>query len=230
MKIKKGIIIGLIFGLGLSIFTSIIIMMFALGFAEGGITFLFRGNVLYSTTIIFFILTSTLLGFYFTKQENTTNRKHEIFGLLSKLSASLFCIAIILILVEQGLTSGVKFLYGEGWLYFATIVPFALTFSVLGFYFTKRKNVSNKKLWLLSLMSALFITLYSGTIGALFGEFVVRGGSLRTYTEGGYTGVNVEGVLVWGTIYAFILLPITVPLARLIIQVFFELLKKYKIV
>ena len=40
----------------------------------------------------------------------------------------------------------------------------------------------------------------------------------------------VEGVLVWRTIYAFILLPITVPLARLIIQVFMELLKKYKVI
>ena len=48
------------------------------------------------------------------------------------------------------------------------------------------------------------------------------------YTEGGYTGVNVEGVLIWGTIYAFFLLPLTTPLARLVIQVFFELLKKYK--
>ena len=87
-------------------------------------------------------------------------------------------------------------------------------------------TVSNKKLWLLSLISALLITLFSGTIGALFGEYVVRGGSLRTYSEGGYTGVNVEGVLVWGTIYAFILLPLTTPMARLIIQLFFELLKK----
>ncbi|MFE6169329.1 hypothetical protein ACQKND_23000 [Viridibacillus arvi] len=101
-----------------------------------------------------------------------------------------FCISFILMLV------------GESWLYYATIVPFILTFAILGFYFTKRENVSNKKLWLLSLITALFITLY-GTIGALFGEHVVRGGSLRTYTEGGYTGVNVEGVLVWGTIPLF---------------------------
>lgn len=120
--------------------------------------------------------------------------------------------------------------FGESWLYFSTIVPFILTFAILDFYFTKQEEkVSNKQLWLLSLISALFITIYSGTIGALFGEWVVRGGSLRTYTEGGYTGVNVDGVLLAGAIYAFILLPLTTPLARLIIQAFFELLKKYKI-
>lgn len=140
-----------------------------------------------------------------------------------------FCISFMFMLVAQGLAGGYTSLFGESWLYYATIIPFILTFAILGFYFTKKENVSNKKLWLLSLLSALFITLYSGTIGALFGEYVVRGGSLRTYIDGGYTGVNVEGVLVWGTIYAFILLPLTTLLARLIIQAFFELLKKYKI-
>ena len=140
-----------------------------------------------------------------------------------------FFISFVFMLVAQGLAGGFTSLFGESWLYYAAIIPFILIFAILGFYFTKNENVSNKKLWLLSLISALFITLYSGTIGALFGEYIVRGGSLRIYIEGGYTGVNVEGVLVWGTIYAFILLPLTTPLARLIIQAFFELLKKCKI-
>lgn len=137
-----------------------------------------------------------------------------------------FCISFMFMLFAQGLAGGFTSLFGESWLYFSTIVPFILTFAILGFYFTKKEMVSNKKLWLLSLISALFITLYSGTIGALFGEWVVRGGSLRTYTEGGYTGVNVDGVLMAGVVYAFILLPLTTPLARFIIQAFLELLKK----
>jgi len=140
-----------------------------------------------------------------------------------------FCISLMFMLIAQVLAGGITSLFGEIWLYYATVIPFILTFAILGFYFTKRENVSNKKLWLLSLISALFITLYSGTIGAIFGEYVVRGGSLRTYTAGGYTGVNVEGILILGTIYAFIMLQLTTPLARLIIQAFFELLKKYKI-
>lgn len=147
-----------------------------------------------------------------------------IFGLILS-----FCISFIFMVVAQGLAGGFTSLFGERWLYYATFIPFVLTFSILGSYFAKRENVSNKKLWLLSLISALFITLYSGTIGALFGEYLVRGGSLRTYTAGSFTGVNVEGVLVWGTIYAFIVLPLTVPLARLSIQVFFQFLIKFKI-
>ncbi|HWJ78005.1 MAG TPA: hypothetical protein VNR61_08000 [Niallia sp.] len=147
-----------------------------------------------------------------------------IFGLILS-----FCISFMFILIAQGLAGGFTSLFGERWFYFATILPFIFTFAILGFYFAKRENVSNKKLWLLSLISALFITLFSGTFGPLFGEFIVRGGSIRTYTANGYTSVNVEGVLIWGTIYAFILLPLTTPLSRMLIQAFFELLKRYKV-
>ncbi|MFD2215312.1 hypothetical protein [Metabacillus endolithicus] len=147
-----------------------------------------------------------------------------IFGLILS-----FCFSFIFMVVAKGIAGGFTSLFGERWLYYATFIPFVLTFSILGSYFAKREYVSNKKFWLLSLISALFITLYSGTIGALFGEYLVRGGSLRTYTAGGFTGVNVEGVLVWGTIYAFIMLPLNVPLARLSIRVFFQLLSKYRI-
>ena len=154
--------------------------------------------------------------------------KGIMIGITFGLGLSL-CISFLFMLAAQSLAGGFTSLFGESWLYYATIIPFILTFAILGFYFAKRESVSTKKIWFLSLISALFITLYSGTIGALFGEYVARGGSLRTYTAGGYTGVNVGGVLTWGTIYAFILLPLTVPLARLIIQAFLELLKKFKL-
>ena len=223
MKINHGMIIGFVFGLCLSLFISAMFTSFAIAFAGGGLPLIFGGSFLYTSTLILFILAAILSAYYFSKQKD---KQSEI---LSKLSALLFFVSAILLLFVQGRTNGIEFLYGEGWLYYATIIPFVLTFSVLGYYFTKRRNASNKTLWFLSLLSALFISLYSGTIGALFGEFIVRGGSLRTYIEGGYVGVNVKGVLVAGTVYAFILIPVTVPLARLIIQLFLAILKKGKI-
>ena len=228
MSTSKGILFGIIYGCCLSFCLSIIFMMFALGFAFGGFSFLFSGSWIYSATMILFILTLVLFGFYFTIRKNEPNGKFQFISLLSKLSALLFCLSFVFFLVTQGLSGGFTSLLGERWLYFATPIPFILTFAILGFYFTQQEKVSNKKFWLISLLSALFITLFSGTIGALFGEYVVRGGSLRTYVEGGYTGVNVEGVLIWGTIYAFIFLPLTIPLARLVIQVFYEVIKKCK--
>jgi hypothetical protein len=74
---------------------------------------------------------------------------------------------------------------------------------------------------MISLIGALFVTWYSGTIGALFAEYMIRGG-LRTYMDGGYVGVHVEGVMMWGTIYAFVLLPFTTPFARFLIGIFYE--------
>ena len=147
-----------------------------------------------------------------------------IFGFILSL-----LISLVFMLFAQGMAGGVLSLTGEMWLYYATIVPFIVTFMILGAYFAKRETVSNKKLWLISLLSAFFVTLYSGTIGALFGEWVVRGGSFITPTEGGYTSVNFEGTWFWGFVYAFVLLPLTTPVARLLIQGFLELLKKMKL-
>ncbi|OMF55193.1 hypothetical protein BK139_17755 [Paenibacillus sp. FSL R5-0490] len=154
--------------------------------------------------------------------------KGIIFGLIFGFVISL-CFSFLFMGAAQGLAGGFTSLAGERWVYYATFPPFTITFSILGFYFARQDNVSNKKLWFLSIISALFNSLYTGTIGALFGEYALRGGSLRTYTASEAAGINVEGVLIWGTLYAFILLPLTVPLARLLIGAFLELLKKFKI-
>lgn len=149
--------------------------------------------------------------------KNTSWIKGLIFGaLLSFVSALLF------MLIAQVWAGGITSFWGESWLYLSVFFPFIVTFAILGGYFHKRDALSNQKLWLISLICAFLITLYSGTIGALFAEFILRGGSLRTQIPGGYTSVNVEGTFVWGTIYAFVLLPITTPFGRFLIGVFLK--------
>jgi hypothetical protein len=138
--------------------------------------------------------------------------KGLIFGALLS-----FFTALLFMLIGQALAGGITLFWGESWLYFSVIIPFAITFAVLGGYFHNRNEISNKKLWLLSLLSAFFVTLYSGTIGAIFGETIVRGG-MKT--------INVEGTLIWGTIYAFILLPLTTPFARLLIGIFHKIIRR----
>lgn len=125
-------------------------------------------------------------------------------------------IALLFMLIGQMWAGGITSFWGESWLYFAVIIPFAITFGVLGGYFHNKDELSNKRLWLISFISAFFISLFSGTIGAILGETIVRGGTET---------INVEGTLVWGTIYAFVLLPITIPFARLIIGAFYKLIK-----
>ncbi|MCM3634508.1 hypothetical protein [Paenibacillus camelliae] len=142
---------------------------------------------------------------------NLSRLKGFIFGALFS-----FITAMLFMLIGQMWAGGVTSMWGESWLYFSVVIPFVITFTVLGGYFHNR-NATNKKLWLISLICAFLITLYSGTIGAIFGETIVRGG-MET--------INIEGTLVWGTIYAFILLPLTTPFARLIIGVFYKLISR----
>ncbi|ARF18679.1 hypothetical protein [Sporosarcina ureae] len=97
------------------------------------------------------------------------------------------------------------------------IMPLQVIKLYIGGYFQKHSRLSTKKLWQISIGSAFFITWFSGTIGAIIGETLTRG-SMET--------INVEGTWVWGTIYAFVLLPITVPFARFVIDIFRKLIKK----
>lgn len=144
--------------------------------------------------------------------KNISSLKGLIFGVLFS-----FVTALLFMLIGQTLAGGITLFRGESWLYFSVIIPFATTFSVLGGYFHNKNEISNKKLWLLSLLSAFLVALYSGTIGAIFGETIVRGG-MKT--------INVEGTLIWGTIYAFILLPITTPFARLLIGILHKIITR----
>lgn len=128
-----------------------------------------------------------------------------------------FVTALLFMLIGQAWAGGITSFCGESWLYFSVIIPFAITFAILGGYFRNRKELSNKKLWLISLICAFLVTLYSGTIGAIFGETIVRGG-MET--------LNIDGTLVWGTIYAFILLPLTTPFARLLIGIFYKFIRR----
>ncbi len=84
-------------------------------------------------------------------------------GMVSGILFSLFT-ALLFMLIGQMVAGGVTSFWGESWLYYAVIVPFTITFAVLGGYFYNKEEITNKKLWLISLVSAFFVTLYSGTL------------------------------------------------------------------
>ncbi len=119
--------------------------------------------------------------------------------------------------ISQALAGGIISVLGEQWLYMSVIPPFIVAFAWLGLTFRRNKELFAKKIWFISLACALLIALYSGTAGALLGEAISRGG---------FETLNVAGTLGWGTAYAVILLPVTVPYARLLIGLFIKFLKK----
>ncbi|MDK7667406.1 hypothetical protein [Cytobacillus oceanisediminis] len=121
----------------------------------------------------------------------------------------------------QSAAGGFTSLWGEKWLYSSTLFPFIISFSILGFYLNKRtKQQTNKKKWIISFLLAFLITLYSGTVGALFGEFMVRG-TLES--------MNISGTFTWGSIYSIIFLPVTTVIAYCLIYGLEEILKRFVI-
>ncbi|RSK27566.1 hypothetical protein EJF36_12130 [Bacillus sp. HMF5848] len=129
-----------------------------------------------------------------------------------------FLTAFVFMLIGQVLAGGITSFQGESWLYISSIIPFAITFAVIGGYIHNKKAITKRKLWFISFVSAFFVSLVSGTVGAIFAEFIDRGG-LET--------LNVDGTLIWGTVYSFALLPITVPFARFLIGMFSKLSMKF---
>lgn len=116
-------------------------------------------------------------------------------------------IPMILMIFGQLLAGGLSSLWGESWLYFAFIVPFTANAVILTGYFHSSRDIAPKKMWLISVISAVTVSLYTGTIGTITGEAIVRGG---------FASVNMEDTLQWGPIYAALLLPISIPLCWLL--------------
>lgn len=101
---------------------------------------------------------------------------------------------------------GFTIIGAESWFYLAIIIPFIINFVFVYNYF-KNKELTKKNIWIISSFSALFVSLFTGTIGAIIGEAIVRGE---------IASIVVGDTLIWGTIYSLILLPITIPLARIL--------------
>ncbi|WP_050184056.1 hypothetical protein [Domibacillus robiginosus] len=139
-----------------------------------------------------------------------------VFGaVLSVICGTLFGLA------SQSAAGGYTSFFAESWLYYAVLIPFMVAFSLIGAYANKFGTINNKKRWMLSFTTAFFVTLYIGTVGAIFGEYIARGG-MET--------IIIESTLGWGVIYAFVLLPFTVPAAWLLISEFIQLLHKLSLI
>ncbi|WP_243296609.1 hypothetical protein [Bacillus litorisediminis] len=130
--------------------------------------------------------------------------------------------AWLIMYLGQMLAGGITSFWGEPWLYYSIVFPSAVTFSILAGYLYNKSEAANKKLWLISLCCAFIVSWYSGTIGAIFAEFLIRG----TLEPINGASPNIEGILIWGTIYAFLFLPITTAVFRFLIDLLRRLLQR----
>lgn len=99
--------------------------------------------------------------------------------------------------------------WGDSGVYIAFSIPLMLSMAIMGYYLSTQKNIPNKKMWWISFFVALIVSLFSGTLGILISEMILRG-NLNTF--------NLEGSMIWGVIYSILLLPITVPSGKFILN------------
>lgn len=136
----------------------------------------------------------------------------KVKGVLKGITIGIFCSIFIPYLfnsVGNTLAGGHINYWGASWVYIAFSIPLMLSMVIMGYYLSTQKNISNKKMWWISFFVALIVSLFSGTLGILISEMIVRG-NLNTF--------NLEGSMIWGVIYSIILLPITVPSGKLILN------------
>ncbi|MFD2444160.1 hypothetical protein ACFSO7_09235 [Bacillus sp. CGMCC 1.16607] len=55
-----------------------------------------------------------------------------------------FVTALLFMLIGPTWAGGITSFWGESWLYFSVIIPFAITFAILGEYFRNRKDYQTK--------------------------------------------------------------------------------------
>jgi len=133
-------------------------------------------------------------------------------GILKGITLGIFCSIFIPYLfnsVGDTLAGGRLSYWGASWVYIAFSIPLMLSMVIMGYYLSTQKNIPNKKMWWISFFVALIVSLFSGTLGTLISELILRG-NLNTF--------NLEGSMIWGVIYSIILLPITVPSGKFILN------------
>lgn len=147
-----------------------------------------------------------------------------------------FCFSILVPIV---FIVGFTMVVGGGeiqlWLFSITAIPFTFAFAILGYLLAKKNTLSNKKLWVYSVISSLFISYYSGTIGIVFGELIGRKVALERNTgleydlATVYSTIAVEKTMINGAILASILLPLTIPVQRFALNLLLSLFNKFNI-
>lgn len=130
--------------------------------------------------------------------------------------------SFMFVLVGQGAAGGFTLLFGEAWLYIATLPIFTVVFVILGYVFSKDRTFSKKSVWIYSCIIAFIVTFYVSTIGSLIGHHLLNDDGMGIYEryvfyEEYRTGDNP---FYWGLIYSVVLLPLTTVVARNLIKLF----------
>ncbi|MED3662819.1 MULTISPECIES: hypothetical protein [Ureibacillus] len=128
-----------------------------------------------------------------------------------------FVVPFICINGLSGLYGGLYNVFGSRWTYIAYLIAIIPTFGYVGFYFSNKSTLSNRHRWKVSAISVFIISIIANSVGLLIGYILVLG-SLET--------VNVEEVVPFMLLLGTLLLPITIPLGKFILDILYRWIHK----
>ncbi len=94
------------------------------------------------------------------------------------------------------------------WMFCVSVVPIAISCMVLG-TMSPRLRKSERSRWIAAIITGFFTVTVAGSVTAPIVQSL----------QFGFQHVNVHGYVTWGPIYGLYLLPLSVPLAYLVIRV-----------
>lgn len=109
----------------------------------------------------------------------------------------------------------------EPWLYIGVSITTIPGLAYLGYYFSKKRTLSNKERWKISAIAVSAISILGNSFGAIIGNYILLG-TLET--------TNTDAVFIWGIIYAVIFLPITIPLGKVILDILYYWINKISLI
>ena len=129
--------------------------------------------------------------------------------------------SFVFVLFGQVAAGGFTLLFGEVWLYIATLPAFILGFAILGYIFSKNITFNKKSGWVYSCIIAFIVTFYVSTIGALIGDQLLNGDGMGFYERYNHYAYSIDdNMYYWGLVYSVVLLPLTTVIARYLIRLF----------
>ncbi|AYC30138.1 hypothetical protein D3873_09725 [Paenisporosarcina cavernae] len=117
-----------------------------------------------------------------------------------------FLSVFIFTYVGNVLAGGITSFQPEPFLYIACIFPFSIACGVLAHYLSSSQFLTSAGYWKMSFIFAFVLSIFVSTFGVLIGEYVVRGG---------VGTLNWSGTILWGLLYAILLLPLSASLVKL---------------
>ena len=156
--------------------------------------------------------------------------KLTIFAILFAILLSTPIIFIYILVGQLVLGMGGVSIFAEPEIYISTIPSFSIVFVAVAFYFSRHRQISEKKLWVMSAFVSFSILLLSTTVFDLLVGYLTGIIMIGTSFWEHHVRYVFGELFLWGVITTFILTPVFTPVARIVLAFFRHFLSKFNVI